>query len=363
MKRTVLNLMRMTGAFAPFRRANRDKALILTYHRFSERASEAATSARAFSEQLEYLRAHYTILPLSTMARSLAEGSPLPRACAAITIDDGYRDAREIAFPLLRKYEAPATLFVVTDFLDRKTWLWTDKLRFLTFNAPAGSREVALPNRTLPIELNGRASRLLAADRVNSALKALPEDAKQEAIDLVAEQFGIELPPGPPEEFGPISWDEAREMDGAGVEIGSHTVTHPILTHVEGERLSFELKQSRARLEETLGREVNLFCYPNGDCDSSVRAEVARSGYLAAVTTEEGLNETRLSGSRLNEAGADLFALKRIHTAEDLTHFIQSTSGFEQVKNRLRGGSSRLSRAEASGLERMMNSQAKARGN
>lgn len=331
MKRTVLNLMQMTGAFAPFRRANRDKALILTYHRFSEGDSEAATSARAFSAQLRYLRSHYTILPLSAMCRALAEGSPLPPSPAAITIDDGYRDAYEIAFPLLRKYEAPATLFVVTDFIDRRTWLWTDKLRFLTFNAPEGRREVALPGLTVSVDLGGRSSRLAAADRVNSALKALPDGAKEDALKRVAGQFRVELPAAPPEEFGPVTWDEAREMDAAGVEIGSHTVTHPILTRVEGDRLSFELRQSRARLGEVLGREVDLFCYPNGDCDPGVRAEVARAGYLSAVTTEPGLNETRSNGGSL-----DLFALKRVHTAPDLAHFVQSTSGFEQVKDRLR---------------------------
>ncbi|HVF90759.1 MAG TPA: polysaccharide deacetylase family protein, partial [Blastocatellia bacterium] len=293
MKRAILNLMRMTGAFAPFRRANRDKALIITYHRFSERDAEAATSARAFSEQLEYLRAHYTIMPLSEMARAMSEGSPLPRASVAITIDDGYRDAREIAFPLLRKYGAPATLFVVTDFVDGRTWLWTDKSRFLTFNAPSGAFEVTVAGRALTLKLNGRASRFLAADRVNSALKALPDDAKQEAIDLVAGQLGVEPPASPPEEFAPITWDEAREMDGAGVEIGSHTVTHPILTRVAGDRLSFELRQSRARLEAMLGRQVGLFCYPNGDFNSDVRAEVERAGYLAAVTTEAGLNAAR----------------------------------------------------------------------
>jgi len=299
----------------------------LTYHRFSERDEDAATSARAFSEQLQYLRSHYTILPLSVLARSIAEGSTLPRASVAITIDDGYRDAREIAFPLLKKYQAPATLFVVTDFLDRKTWLWTDKLRYLTFNARAGGLDVTVAGRVIATELGDRASRLLAADRVNSALKAMPDDQKQEAIGRVARQFGVELPSEPPEEFGPITWDEAREMDGAGVEIGSHTVTHPILTRIEGERLAFELRQSRARLEEMLGREVDLFCYPNGDSSPGVRAEVARAGYVAAVTTEEGLNEPR----------ADLFALKRVHTTRDLGHFAQSTSGFEQVKSRLRG--------------------------
>ena len=138
MKQTMLNLMRVTGVFAPFRMANRDKALILTYHRFSHSGHCNTTSARALEEQLDYLTTHYQIVPLSVINSYLTRGEELPAGVVSIAIDDGYRDAYEIAFPILRKYKVPATLFIVTDFVDRRIWLWTDKLRFLT--SPAGPR-------------------------------------------------------------------------------------------------------------------------------------------------------------------------------------------------------------------------------
>src|SRR5215212_9221159 len=123
--------MRAAGLLEPFRMANRDKALIVTYHRFSEKGDGTTTSVRAFRQQLDYLTSHYRVAPLAQIVERLRSDDDLPQGLAAITIDDGYRDAREIAFPILRQYRAPATLFVVTDFLDRKTWLWTDKLRYL----------------------------------------------------------------------------------------------------------------------------------------------------------------------------------------------------------------------------------------
>src|SRR5947207_3047586 len=118
-------------------------------------------------------------------------------------------------------------------------------------------------------------------------------------------------------------------MDASGVAIESHTVTHPILTRIDTRRLARELTASRQRLEQVLDRPVTHFCYPNGDYDRQVRAEVERSGYRLAVTTAAGLND----------ASTDPLALRRIHTERDLTHFIQSTSGFEQAKDRLRGRS------------------------
>src|SRR5689334_14152308 len=103
MKEAALNLLRITGSFAPFRWAHRGRALIITYHRFSEREGGARISARAFAEQVKYLAAHYILAPLSQLADCLRRRE-IPPGLAAITIDDGYRDAYEIAFPILRKH-------------------------------------------------------------------------------------------------------------------------------------------------------------------------------------------------------------------------------------------------------------------
>ncbi len=326
MKQAVLTLLRMTGIFAAFRLANRRKILILTYHRFSADEAEGALSANAFAQQLAYLRAHYTIVPLSAVERHLTHGDRLPHPSVAITIDDGYRDAYEIAFPFLRRFNAPAALFAVTDFIDGKCWLWTDKLRFIVFQTKAERLSVKVADSVIDVELNGRTSRRDAAARINAALKSAPDHAREEAIASLVKHAGVELPFRPPAGCRPLTWDELREMDAGGVEIGSHTVTHPILSRIDGDRLVSELKESRRRLEEMLGREVSLFCYPDGNYDRHVRDEVERAGYRLAVTTEPGLND----------AGRDPLSLLRIHTDGDFSHFIQNLSGFEQVKHRLR---------------------------
>ena len=90
MKHAFLQLMRASGAFATFRLANRRKLLIVTYHRFSADRSYASTSATAFAEQVAYLRARYTIVPLSAVERYLKEGHPLPVASV------GHHDRRRL---------------------------------------------------------------------------------------------------------------------------------------------------------------------------------------------------------------------------------------------------------------------------
>jgi len=328
MKKAFLNLMNHAGAFAPFRMANRNKALIVTYHRFSETGNSLTTSARLLAQQLEYLTTHYRILPLSELARHLASGTKLPSSVAAITIDDGYRDCYEIAFPLLRRYKVPAALFVVTGFTDQRAWMWTDKLRYLLPRAETSTLETRVNGALLQVRLSGVQSRFVLADCINSVLKSLPDEAKDDSIAEIAYSLGVELPDSPPPEFDSVNWDQVREMNSAGIEIGSHTLTHPILTNVGSVRVRRELTESRERIEEIIGNPVGLFCYPNGGFNTAIKREVARAGYRCAVTCEPGFNE----------ASADHLALRRIHTEPDLAHFAQSTSGFEQAKTILRRG-------------------------
>ena len=152
-------------------------------------------------------------------------------------------------------YRAPATLFVATDFVDNKTWLWTDKLRYLTMHTPANEVVAVLKGRTQRFVLTDLLSRLRAADKINSILKTLPNEHKEEAIKRIAASLDVLLPGLPPREFGAINWHQAREMDSEGIEIASHTMTHPILPNVtDDETLELELSGSKKRLEDMLRR-------------------------------------------------------------------------------------------------------------
>jgi peptidoglycan/xylan/chitin deacetylase (PgdA/CDA1 family) len=295
--------------------------LILTYHRFGESRPDM-TPPRVFARQLSYLRKHYRIVSLSRLCNSLSIQEHLTPGLAAITIDDGYRDAYEIAFPLLREFNLPATLFVVTDFVDHRGWLWTDKIRFLASRASKVAVDKAAVECGVPVD---KSDATATTTKFNEFLKSLSDQAKDETISRIAARLGVELPAVPSPEFGAITWDQAREMDSAQLELGSHTATHPILTRVDDRRLSEELNNSRTRLEENLNRKIDLFCYPNGDYDQRVLRAAKQAGYSCAVTIESGLNES----------GCDPMQLRRVHTASDHSRFLQNTSGFDQLKTRL----------------------------
>lgn len=326
LKQNLLNLMVKTNAFAPFRFLNRSKVPILMYHRFSRDDNFNATSAETLTRHLEYLTKHYQIIPLSELIKKIKNNEPIVPNTTVITIDDGYDDAFEIAFPIFKKFNAPATLFVVTDFLDGKIWIWTDKARFLLFNSELTEFNFEIGAKKFEIKLTDKNSRLNFATKINSELKKLSNAERDEKISELSEIVQIKLPSLPPKEFAPISWDQAREMDKNGVAIESHTVTHPILTNINENNLEFELTKSREVLAEKLNREVKIFCYPNGNVALRESVAVSKANYDCAVTTE----------IRLLTATDNLFLLPRIDAEPEMTRFIQATSGFDNLKSILR---------------------------
>ena len=327
MKKTLLKTVYNIGGFAPFHLINRDKILILMYHRFGREAHPYKTSAAEFSAHLEYLKKHHRVLSLTEILEALENNRSLPPNSVAITIDDGYLDTFEIAFPILKKFKVPAVLFAVTDFLDAKCWLWTDFMRFILTQTPEKicSIEWSAYDKVETV-LTGELQRLEIAARLNSHLKLLPDEQKEAKIKQIAEKLSVEIPPLPPPEFAPISWRQAQEMDANNLKIESHTVTHPILTNITQTRLDFELQKSKKRLEEVLNKSVEIFCYPNGTLNETVWQSVKNNNYKCAVTTTYGFNEKQ----------ENPFLLKRISAQNGIVDFAQSVSGFEAIKGKFR---------------------------
>lgn len=313
-KNAALNLLHRYDAFSVFRRVNRAKTPILMYHRFSEGEEFGKTSRKVFETHLEYLIKNYKIISLTD---AVTNGSD--EKTVVLTIDDGYRDFYDIAFPVLKKFGITATLYVVTGFVDERCWIWTDKARYLLGQTRLERFSFTVGQKHFDEVLGDTNSRLALAGRVNSELKKLPDTEKELVLRELAKELSVGIDELPPAEFYPVNWDQVREMAEAGVEIGSHTVNHPILTNVGGESLADELTSSKLVLENILQRETLHFCYPNGNVSNRERDAAEKAGYTSAVTTE----------IRLRNSSDDRFLLPRIDAEPELRRFIQSTSGFD----------------------------------
>jgi peptidoglycan/xylan/chitin deacetylase (PgdA/CDA1 family) len=103
----------------------------------------------------------------------------------------------------------------------------------------------------------------------------------------------------------PLSWEQVAEMAAHGIQFGSHTLTHPLLTRVPHDEARRQIIDSRRALEDRLGGAVDLFCYPRGDFDASVQALVGEAGYRAACSTLPGVNDR----------ATDRYALRRTYVS------------------------------------------------
>jgi len=292
MSKLALRVLQNSGVFSLTRALSARMPRILMYHNFSgpNGTDPDALNVEGIRRQFTYLRRHFRVQPLQQLAEQLASGRMLDSNMVALTIDDGRRSCYEFLFPLLKEFGLPATFFVVSSFIRREDWIWTDKVIWL-------SEQSKPPEEVAPGKLEN-------FFRLLNRMRPAERNARIEAI---ASRVGVTFPLSIPAKFAPCSWSELREMADSGLmEIGSHTVTHPILSSVTDEESWDELTRSRAQIEEGVGRTVNCFCYPNGmpgDYRPSQVQQVEQAGYTCSVIAEFGMVNRASDRYRLPRIG------------------------------------------------------------
>lgn len=240
--------------------------------------------AARFDQLMNWVRTWFNVLPLDHAVAAWRAGE-LPARAAAITFDDGYLDNREVALPILQKYGLPATFFIATGFLDGGR-MWNDTI-IESIRAASG------PELDLrPLGLGRHANQSIAdkrraIDQLIGQIKYLPTAQRVDVTEQLARQLGIV----PPDHLMMRS-AQVGEMRDAGMQIGAHTCTHPILARLDAGQAEREIGDSKARLEALLGERVTLFAYPNGKPDEDYLPAqtriVADMGFEAAVSTQWG---------------------------------------------------------------------------
>jgi peptidoglycan/xylan/chitin deacetylase (PgdA/CDA1 family) len=324
---------------------HRRDAIVLAYHGFTDRRTHPGIQSSQgkhlhvdeFRQQLDYVKKHYNVVPLHHIVEHYAAGADLPPRALAITIDDGYESNHSLAFPLLREYGLPATIFLTTGFLDGKELQWPDRIEYALSTTKAERLTLSMGDESLSYSLAGEEDRLRCDRDLRSRLKRVPQEMRSAIVDRIECGLGARLGAGDvPAIYRPLDWRQVREMLASGlVSFGSHTVSHPILTRCQTERAREELLVSRRRIEDETGSPCHMFCYPNGraDCFSvETKALLLEAGYACGVTTVLGMNN----------AGCDVFELRRLYTDRpDLIRFILLLCGvmtlLDALTRRLRG--------------------------
>ncbi|BFN14429.1 hypothetical protein MspRI1_24400 [Marinobacter sp. RI1] len=301
---------------------------ILMYHRFSNPPVTGWASPDYFDRQVKYIKDRYNPYSLVELLQYQREFGKMPPHAVVITVDDGYRDFYDYAFPILRKYNVPATLFATTGFIDGRLWLWPDKITWILERLnyiPNDFLINSLKVKSGPVDDNGR--RELWKQWVAHALLVSDEE-KHVFIRGLADRLGLVFPDSIPGAFAPLSWNQLHEMQAFGIEIGGHTVTHPSLGRVSPAQARSEIFGCRDVLKEHLGERERTFCYPNGqpsDFNDLLPELVREAGFLGAVTAFPDAVGTR-----------DRYLMRRHVSGDDMFQFHKAVSGVEWLGHVLR---------------------------
>jgi peptidoglycan/xylan/chitin deacetylase (PgdA/CDA1 family) len=265
----------------------RARLSILIYHRVlpaDDGFNNWDVTAGEFESQMRALAEQFSPLPLSEAVERLAARS-LPARAVCVTFDDGYADNAEVALPILRKHCVPATFFIATGYLDGGRMFndtVTEAIRAIT--TPLDLASLGLGTFVLDTIDAKRA----AIARILPVIKYLPAPEREAHAARLGEMAGISS-------RSDLMMREAQvlELHAAGMGIGAHTVTHPILLNTAPEAARREIMESGRRLAEILREPVRLFAYPNGKPGVDYGPEhvqmVRDAGFTAAVSTGWGV--------------------------------------------------------------------------
>jgi peptidoglycan/xylan/chitin deacetylase (PgdA/CDA1 family) len=268
-RRLVVGAMEASGILpAARRRADPERAVILRYHSVSPfdsaarlyRSASIALTPETFERQMRFLADWYQVVPLSRLVDCVREGETFPHRAVAITFDDGYRDNFVHALPVLRSFGFQATVYVTTCAIGDGWRFWPARVRASIVETSKNRIDL---DELGWFDLSSERDRDDAITRLTRQLKRLTSEERESAIERLTAETGITVPV-PDADRWFMDWGELREMAAAGIDIGAHTYSHPILTRLADGAADTEIRRSRDELEAGLGRPVYHFAYPNG---------------------------------------------------------------------------------------------------
>ena len=292
-KNSTLYSARRLGVNSCLRHISRRRLLVLCYHAVvpddhpvDRYRGRVATSVSDFSDQMAIVSKEMEPISANDLLDHISNETPISDRALLVTFDDGFRNNLQFAAPVLERYGVPALFHLSTGYVGSDQLLWTQELdeRIVQWSKSKLPMPQGRPDKELPAD---QAGRWLLADQVRGQCKRLTNDEKLAYLDRLREEPIAVSETLKEELYSFLTWEEARELDRRGFEIGAHTISHPILTSLSPQELDRELAESKLRIEKELGKSCPWLAYPNGsapDYSPLVIRAAKAAGYQIAFT-------------------------------------------------------------------------------
>lgn len=269
-----------------------DILAVLTYHRIADRHEDGhldpalvSATPEEFERQIAFLAETRRLISLAELLAVRDGNARLKPGAVLVTFDDAYRDFADHAWPTLRRYDAPVTLFVATGYPDRpERAFWWDRLH----HALVTTRREAVDTPEGRFKLAGERERAAAMRALRQHLGTIPHSEALAAVARLSDELGVSAPPP-----AVLGWADLRRLAREGVTLAPHSRAHPRLDRIPLEEARAEIVGSLADLERETGPAPRVFAYPGGGYTAEVVRLLAELGFAAAFTTSRGLNDLR----------------------------------------------------------------------
>lgn len=288
---------------------NQPTWVVMMYHRvIDERADDPfrlgmCIDQKHFAKQIEYYATRFTPISLIDAVRRIDSGRPLPRDAVSVTFDDGYQDFKDIALPILKRYQCPSTVFVTTGGLEDNQPFWWDRV----IDAVSRTDMKAIDTKFLSKPAFGELSlrnrhRRRSLVVLQNLLWNEPADRIEQQVDQLCDQLGVT-------DAGRLQaprmgHEDIRQIAEEGVELGAHCEQHVDMRKLSLDEQIHELKTSRRILQELTGQPIDGFAYPGGRQNDELQKLVARTGFSYAASTVRGINRQPYDKYSLRRFGA-----------------------------------------------------------
>ncbi|HYE34627.1 polysaccharide deacetylase family protein [Methylocaldum sp.] len=272
----------------------KNKLTILMYHGVLRQALSVPDycfiTESDFREQMEYLAKNCRVVALPEALHELKSGT-IDYPTVSITFDDGYQNVFDVAFPVLREFHFPATVFVNTSFVGTPNTIWFCRL----IQAISNTLRPTLEWRDFKFDLSTAYAKAVTSKRLQSHLKKLEHCDLLDQLEAIINQLNVDngfLDSSM--DFRILDQEAITAMINSGlIQFGAHTASHSILTRIPLEAARDEIEKSVQSISDLTGQPCRLFAYPNGgptDYDYKILTILKDFGIVAAVTTIQGPN-------------------------------------------------------------------------
>jgi len=247
-------------------------------------------------EMIRHLKKEYNIISFEKSVDLLKSKDDIPENTVVITFDDGYRDNYINAFPILKKYQVPATIFITAGVINSGKMLWYDVI----VDAFEKTNKTYVDLHYLNLgtySLISKSDKLRATKEVAVSGKYLKRNEKEAFIKNILKELGVH-PENNINSQSMLTWDDIKIMSDNGISFGSHGMSHTILTTLSPEEAEFEITESKKMIEEKTGIAVHFFSYPNGgrkDFNEAIIQTLKKNNYTAACGLTRGGNDQNIS--------------------------------------------------------------------